>query len=724
MIKSHPILARNDSSKKRRKAKLFEISLPSLAPTIPVKKEKEDDLLHLSASKSVKVEKDKVDTTRKLLVLNRSSTSPLITRNKSISSESVSAISSTITTSSRVKVFSRESTVAAIVANKRGSNVKNNDTYASGRSDYSATNFDSRSAQNLESSDDGSRQLMFSKDSRKVLPVGRCGVEATLVDNPWTRGRCNELLNGLKVNISKTPPQSATLNPSPDPNVPTSSTSIVRPQVVRQPTGAERVGNAVGEEDDLEVRRLKARSKNEKKHLQRAARAREKREAEEAAAVQAATSAASTMIQTEYKSKQYDSDTNFKPWSESITSVLRQHKFQSLAKQLQEYGFFDWQSNLALRMCGSDVEQCLDWLLRNEPSMQKNVHVHHEQKMDITSEMNVLKEVVVSEGFSQEQVELAVISTDGDIDAALKVLRTLSSYCNFSQESSQGFLHNIVSSHHSFSQPPSQNSSDLVIGEGAGMLNGTADGQNFSPLSWSVTGSHSQSSFGPFAGGFISDLARYHSYLGLDDLHSSGNTRPIIGSQFGECRDQSQLQRTISISNTEYHEAVSGGLCSHPQNSYESTASTVTSVATAVLKDTFGFDEQMISRMTDVIAVNETPLSSIGSAVPWINGIWSYPSSSFTSFAANKGITNMPSADSFSYNSTLDGKSSSNSPFGVFGELPFGVHSDPTRDSAKNCFSKASPTYASRWEQQDVKLVDEAEEQDRLMSELLSQLLV
>lgn len=557
-----------------------------------------------------------------------------------------------------------------------------------------------------------------------MLPVGRCGVEATLVDNPWTRGRCNELLNGLKVNISKTPPQSATLNPSPDPNVPTSSTSIVRPQVVRQPTGAERVGNAVGEEDDLEVRRLKARSKNEKKHLQRAARAREKREAEEAAAVQAATSAASTMIQTEYKSKQYDSDTNFKPWSESITSVLRQHKFQSLAKQLQEYGFFDWQSNLALRMCGSDVEQCLDWLLRNEPSMQKNVHVHHEQKMDITSEMNVLKEVVVSEGFSQEQVELAVISTDGDIDAALKVLRTLSSYCNFSQESSQGFLHNIVSSHHSFSQPPSQNSSDLVIGEGAGMLNGTADGQNFSPLSWSVTGSHSQSSFGPFAGGFISDLARYHSYLGLDDLHSSGNTRPIIGSQFGECRDQSQLQRTISISNTEYHEAVSGGLCSHPQNSYESTASTVTSVATAVLKDTFGFDEQMISRMTDVIAVNETPLSSIGSAVPWINGIWSYPSSSFTSFAANKGITNMPSADSFSYNSTLDGKSSSNSPFGVFGELPFGVHSDPTRDSAKNCFSKASPTYASRWEQQDVKLVDEAEEQDRLMSELLSQLLV
>lgn len=38
---------------------------------------------------------------------------------------------------------------------------------------------------------------------------------------------------------------------------------------------------------------------------------------------------------------------------------------------------------------------------------------------------------------AQEQVELAVISTDGDIDAALKVLRTLSSYCNFSQESSQ-----------------------------------------------------------------------------------------------------------------------------------------------------------------------------------------------------------------------------------------------------------------------------------------------
>lgn len=80
-----------------------------------------------------------------------------------------------------------------------------------------------------------------------------------LFDTPhlYAMSGIDSLMCPVQVNISKTPPQSATLNPSPDPNVPTSSTSIVRPQVVRQPTGAERVGNAVGEEDDLEVRRLK-----------------------------------------------------------------------------------------------------------------------------------------------------------------------------------------------------------------------------------------------------------------------------------------------------------------------------------------------------------------------------------------------------------------------------------------------------------------------------------
>lgn len=79
---------------------------------------------------------------------------------------------------------------------------------------------------------------------------------------------------------------------------------------------------------------LRARTKNEKKHLQRAAKAREKREAEEAAAALAATSAATTVMQNEIQSKQSDSGTI--TWSESFTSVLCHRKFMVLAKQLQE----------------------------------------------------------------------------------------------------------------------------------------------------------------------------------------------------------------------------------------------------------------------------------------------------------------------------------------------------------------------------------------------------
>ena len=48
---------------------------------------------------------------------------------------------------------------------------------------------------------------------------------------------------------------------------------------------------------------------------------------------------------------------------------------------LCRYGFTDWQSNLAVRICGSDVEQCLDWVLRNESSMQTDMPVHCEEKM-------------------------------------------------------------------------------------------------------------------------------------------------------------------------------------------------------------------------------------------------------------------------------------------------------------------------------------------------------
>jgi len=52
-----------------------------------------------------------------------------------------------------------------------------------------------------------------------------------------------------------------------------------------------------------------------------------------------------------------------------------------LAGILRRYGFADWQSNLAVQICGSDVEQCLDWLLRNGSSMQTDMTVHSEKKM-------------------------------------------------------------------------------------------------------------------------------------------------------------------------------------------------------------------------------------------------------------------------------------------------------------------------------------------------------
>jgi len=189
------------TSKKRRKAKMSEIAL-TVTPTIPAK-EREDKPQQLNASKSAKLENK--DTAPKLLVLNRASSFPTISGNKGVSCQSVSASGSSSNTSSAVvKVLSKESTAAAIAAarseiaaSKRGSSVKiNAENYLSGRSDYSATSFDSRSAQNSESDDDNSLQLVISKDFRKGPPVGRV-VEAAPVVNAWARGRCNELLKVL-----------------------------------------------------------------------------------------------------------------------------------------------------------------------------------------------------------------------------------------------------------------------------------------------------------------------------------------------------------------------------------------------------------------------------------------------------------------------------------------------------------------------------------------------
>ena len=283
----------------------------------------------------------------------------------------------------------------------------------------------------------------------------------------------------------------------------------------------------------------------------------------------------------------------------------------------------------------------------------------------------------------------------------------------------------MVSPHHSFGQASSQSSSDLATGVWDGMLNGT-DGQDFSPLSGSGNGSDSQRSFGPFATGFISDLARYNSLVGIEDSrHASGTTGAGGGSYSLENQGQPQLVRVTSMSrrNAEFYETPSGVLQSQVQNSYELSASTVTSVAAAVLNDAFGLDEQLISRMTDIVASNETPLDSTVNAVSSLNGIWSFPSSTFTSFVTNKGVTD--SGSYISLNRALGGQSFFNSPFGTCGEGLTTAYSDSTRRTPiKTGYSHVSAFGASVWDQQPVKLADEAEEQDLLMSELLSHLLV
>jgi hypothetical protein len=59
--------------------------------------------------------------------------------------------------------------------------------------------------------------------------------------------------------------------------------------------------------------------------------------------------------------------------------------------------------------------------------MQRDMPVQSQGSMDILIELNKLEEFVLNEGFSQDQVEVAVVSSSGDIEAAFKHLRSLSS---------------------------------------------------------------------------------------------------------------------------------------------------------------------------------------------------------------------------------------------------------------------------------------------------------
>lgn len=277
-----------------------------------------------------------------------------------------------------------------------------------------------------------------------------------------------------------------------------------------------------------------------------------------------------------------------------------------------------------------------------------------------------------------------------------------------------------ASAHYLFGQSSSQSSSDLVAGVWDS-LNGTVDGQDFSPLCSSANGSDSQRSFGPFAGGFVSDLAQYNSLLAVDNPQVNSGKYRSLGVLDSPRDLKSPWTTSASHNNVGFNDTFSGGC--------ELTASTVTSVAAAVLNDTFGFDEQMISHLTEVIAANESSFNSAVNSASSLNGIWSYhqPSSTFSDFGVSKGSSHFLSADTLPYMSSdlPDNDSFFHARLGTFGHRHTPEVHDPVKKfSFRDTYSHSSSLGTARWDDHSVKVVDEAEEQELLMSQLLSQLLV
>ena len=55
---------------------------------------------------------------------------------------------------------------------------------------------------------------------------------------------------------------------------------------------------------------------------------------------------------------------------------------------------------MAIRMCGSDLEECLDWLLRNGTNMQMDMRLQHEETMVVQS-----SQIISIGSYSQESCE-------------------------------------------------------------------------------------------------------------------------------------------------------------------------------------------------------------------------------------------------------------------------------------------------------------------------------
>lgn len=76
-----------------------------------------------------------------------------------------------------------------------------------------------------------------------------------------------------------------------------------------------------------------------------------------------------------------------------LWSIIFRTLLVDFASIICRYGFADWQSNLAVRICGNDVEQCLDWLLRNSSSMQADMRAKREEIMvgiiDLTCDLSM-----------------------------------------------------------------------------------------------------------------------------------------------------------------------------------------------------------------------------------------------------------------------------------------------------------------------------------------------
>jgi hypothetical protein len=353
-------VACGSSSKNRRKLKMPEPAPTAAGSPASVKKEKvekeKEKVPPLFKSKSAKLENDvdsadnKLHTTSlKSLVLNRASTFPTCTESVGRSTRGPNysvkgSCSSNDTTNGGSKLLTREATLAAIAAarseiaaSKGGGGLKNGlEIYGQSNQNHAV---EIGSAQISDTDDENLHRVALSKDFKQVASVRKGGGPVPLV-NAWATGRPR---NG-ELQKDSIPPSPRLLLP----NVQVRQQENPFPPLVQPSSPA----GLSGADYHLEADHLKARTKNEKKHLQRAAKAREKREAEEVAdAVVPGMSVPADLLEkhSQFKlphrsvpiqgvEKQFGvgKRAGLRPWNERCKLALSEKKFSWLVNQLQE----------------------------------------------------------------------------------------------------------------------------------------------------------------------------------------------------------------------------------------------------------------------------------------------------------------------------------------------------------------------------------------------------